>query len=132
MAFKPALFVVDMQNEFCSPPRGASLVSGNGMDLVPPIKQLLSIPGFAMRITTVNELPDNHMSIADNHKGATPNETLIDVPNTKRGMSHKTIKKTVWNRGCVKGTWRAQLVDGLQESDFDLVVQRNTHPDVFM
>ena len=128
MAFKPALLVVDMQNDYCSP-EGGHPVSGDGRDLVAPIKQLLSMPGFAMRITTLSECPENHKAMAHNVKGATPHETYIDFPNPKKGMGHKTIKQMSLKKVCLKGTWGSQLVDGLQESDFDLVVRRNRHPD---
>ena len=67
-----------------------------------------------------------------NHKNATPFETQIDLPNTKKGMSHQTVKQVLLPTACVKGTWGAELVEGLQESDFDLVMGRNSHPDVWM
>lgn len=86
MAFKPALLVVDMQNDYCSP-GGTHLVSGDGRDLVAPIKQLLSMPGFAMRITTLSEVPENHKAMAHNIKDATPNETHIDFPIRRRGWA---------------------------------------------
>ena len=83
MAFKPALIVVDMQNEFCSP-SGNTPIYGNGMDLVAPIKQLLSLPGFAMRITSMNEMHESHHCFAHNHKGAKPWETHVESPNEKK------------------------------------------------
>ena len=131
MAFKPALLVVDMQNDFCAAD-GATPVSGNGMDLVKPIKQLLSMAGFAMRVATLNEMPDNHKSMAHNHKGAKPLETHIDLPNTNKEKSHETVKQKVWPKVCVAGTWGAKMVEGLQESDFDFVVRKNLHADVVM
>lgn len=67
MAFKPALLVVDMQNEWCSP-RGSCPVSGNGMDLVPLIKKLLSTPGFAMRVAAMHEVPANHVTDFNQHE----------------------------------------------------------------
>ena len=120
-----------MQNEFCSP-GGATLVAGNGMDLVKPIKQLLSMPGFAMRVATLNEMPDNHKSMAHNHRGATPHESQVNLPNTKKGQGHETVKQKLWPKVCVAGTWGAKMVDGLQESDFDFVVRKNLHADVVM
>lgn len=51
MAFKPALLVVGMQNDFLLAPGGPILSPANGMDLVgPQSNSLLSMPGFAMRI----------------------------------------------------------------------------------
>lgn len=131
MAFKPALLVVDMQNDFCTP-SGSIPVSGNGMDLVAPIKELLSMPGFAMRITTLNEVPESHKVLAHNHEGAKPWETHVESPNAKKGMGHQTVKIRTWPKFCLRESWGAQLVYGLQESDFDLVVRRNTHDEVAM
>lgn len=131
MAFKPALIVVDMQNDFCSP-QGLTPVSGNGMDLVAPIKQLLSLPGFAMRVTTFSDIPENHKAMAHNHTDAKPLETYVESANPKKGMSHKTVKQLALHKCCIQGTWGAQLVDGLQESDFDLVVRRNANADTWM
>ena len=88
--------------------------------------------GFSMRVATLSELPEDHKVFAENHKGAIHAETHIDMPNTKEGMSHKTVKQMVWRKNVVKGTWGAKLVDGLQESDFDLVLRRNGHADIFM
>lgn len=131
MAFKPALLVIDMQNDFCAP-GGANRVSGNGMDLVAPIKQLLSMPGFAMRVATLCEMTHEHKAFAKNNKDVKAHETHIDLPNTKKGMGHKSVKQMALNVGCIKGTWGAKLVDGLQEGDYDFVVRRNSHPDVWM
>ena len=131
MAFNPALLVVDMQNDFCST-QGLNPVSGNGMDLVAPIKQLLSMPGFTMRAAALNEITDNNKAFAHNHKGATAHETHIDLPNTKKGMSDKTVKQMLLRKGCIKGTWGAKLVDGLPESAFDLVIRRNSHSETWM
>ena len=131
MVFKPALLVVDTQNDYCSRPRGVFPVFGNGMDLVAPIKQLLFMPGFAMRITTLSEIPDNHKAMAHNNNGAKLGDPCIDLPNTKKGMGHKTAKQVALMKCCMEKTWGAQLVDGLQESDFDLVLRRNMHPDIW-
>lgn len=131
MAFNPALIVVDMQNDFCSP-EGTNPVAGNGMSLVVPISKLLSMPGFALRISASLENHKDNKVLIHNHKNATPFETQIDLPNTKKGMGHQTVKQLLLPTACVKGTWGAQLVDGLRVSDFDLVVTRNSHPDVWM
>lgn len=104
MAYKPALLVVDMQNDYCPRPRGAFSAFGNRMDLVAPIKQSLSTPGFAMRITTLSEIPDNHKAMAHNNKRAKPGDLCIDLPNTKKGMGHKTVKQVALMKCCMKKT----------------------------
>ena len=46
-------------------------------------------------------------------------------------MGHKTVKQIALMKCCMKKTWGAQLVDGLQESDFDLVLRRNMHSEIW-
>lgn len=88
MAFKPALLVMDMQNDYCSP-EGGLHVSGNGMDLVAPIRELLSMKGFAMRMTAMSEIPRHHKALARNHKGGKPHEHTMKLPNPKKGRGHE-------------------------------------------
>lgn len=89
------------------------------------------MPGFAMRLLAMSDIVENAKAFAHNHKGK-PFETSIDLPNPKEGMSHKTVKQMSIKKCCIKGTWGAQIVDGLQESDFDVVIRRNSHPDTWM
>ena len=89
------------------------------------------MPGFAMRAASVSEIPHSHKAFAHNHEGASPLETHIDLPNTKPGHGHKTTKQMLLKTSCIHGTWGAQMVDGLQERDFDFVLRRNKHPEVW-
>ena len=132
MAFKPALLVIDMQNDFCSKSHGLNPVSGGGMDLVAPIQKLLGMSGFEMRASSLCEVPHSHKAFAHNHEGATALETHIDLPNTREGKGHEKVKQPTLRKCCVQGTWGAQLVDGLSEHDFDFVIRRNKHPEVWM
>ena len=43
-------------------------------------------------------------------------------------MSHKTVKQMLLRKGCIQKTWGAQLVDGLKEGDFDIVIRRSKAP----
>lgn len=104
MAFKPALLVVDMQHDFLLAPGGSNLVSGKWHgSRGAPSNSLLSMPGFAMRITALNEMPDDDEALAHNHEDATAHGTCIDLPSTKKGMSHKTAKRMFLGKGCLKG-----------------------------
>lgn len=120
MAFKPALLVIDMQNDYCTPGAGCP-VSGDGRDLVAPIKQLLSMPGFAMRITTVHEVPENHKAMAHNITGAKPWETFIDFPNPKQGKGHETeandVEKMLFARDLGSKTSRWTTREQLRSRD---------------
>ncbi|KAK2804479.1 hypothetical protein FQN50_006554 [Emmonsiellopsis sp. PD_5] len=63
--FRPALIVVDMQEDFC-PPNG-SLAVNEARTLAPIINSLLSLPGFVVKISTQDFHPPNHISFATNH-----------------------------------------------------------------
>ncbi|KGQ01026.1 hypothetical protein PAAG_12277 [Paracoccidioides lutzii Pb01] len=49
-SFRPALIVVDMQEDFC-PPNGSLAIQG-ARALAPIINSLLSLPGFVLKIST--------------------------------------------------------------------------------
>ena len=74
------------------------------MDLVALIKQLLSMPGFEMRMMSLCESAENHAVMAHTHKGATPRETYHDLPHPKEGMRHKTVKQELLRKLCIKGS----------------------------
>ncbi|EMR91229.1 putative pyrazinamidase nicotinamidase protein [Botrytis cinerea BcDW1] len=61
---KPALIVVDLQEDFL-PPNGSLAVS-NGRDTIPIINNLLTLP-FHLKIATKDWHPSNHISFASNH-----------------------------------------------------------------
>ena len=102
------------------------------MNILAAIKQLVSMPDFAMRVASISENPENHKAFAHNYKGAAAWETHIDLPNSKKGMGHETVKQVLFPRVNMMGTWGARMVDGLGDSVFDFVVRRNTHPDSWM
>jgi len=130
MTSKPALIVVDMQNDFCHPKHGSLLVEGSALDLVELINQLLDMKGIVFRVATMNVPPENHRSMAHNHKNATPKETHIDLPNTKAGHGYQTNSQRLWPKYCQTGTTGHKLVDGIHEDKIDLILTKNTHPDI--
>ena len=67
------------------------------MDLVAPIKQLLSMSGFALRVATKHELAESHKSLIHNHKGGKAYETHVDLASIKEGLGHETKKMMLWN-----------------------------------
>ncbi|KAK1908862.1 hypothetical protein P3342_006741 [Pyrenophora teres f. teres] len=76
MSFKPALVVVDMQEDF----DGALAVTG-ARDIVPTINEFLEYP-FALKVATKDYHPRDHVSFASNHT----------APNNKPFESTVTIK----------------------------------------
>lgn len=124
MLFKPALIVVDMQNDFC-PPDGSLAVAG-GRDLAALINDLLSLPGFAMRVATQDFHPSTHVSFASNH--APPNnlpfESFIDMKNHVGGKPEESMKQRLWPVHCVQGTFGAEIIDEIDKSRVDLIIQK--------
>ncbi|RAL68002.1 hypothetical protein DID88_008726 [Monilinia fructigena] len=62
--FKPALIIVDLQEDFL-PPNG-SLAVTNGREAIPIINNLINLP-FHLKIATKDWHPSNHTSFASNH-----------------------------------------------------------------
>lgn len=71
-ASKPvaALIVVDMQEDFCGP--DGALAIEDGRDLAPAINDLLSWPGFAVKVGTRDMHPHDHVSFASTHANKKP------------------------------------------------------------
>lgn len=67
MTKKCALIVVDMQEDFCEP--NGSLAVKGGREVVTVINELLSYPGFTLKIATQDFHPKDHISFASNHTG---------------------------------------------------------------
>lgn len=65
---KSALIVVDMQEDFCEP--NGALAVKNGRGLASYINELLSYPGFSLKIATQDFHPRDHISFASGHPGA--------------------------------------------------------------
>ncbi|KAH8130564.1 nicotinamidase [Trichoderma asperellum] len=125
--FRPAIIVVDFQEDFC-PPNG-SLAVPQGRDIAPTVNSLLSLP-FTIKIATRDNHPPNHVSFAENHPGAVAfqsHHTIIHP--TDPSKSDTTL---LWPTHCVQGTPGAELVPELDVSKVNVVVDKGTNPDVEM
>ncbi|KAH8723764.1 Isochorismatase-like protein [Phaeosphaeriaceae sp. PMI808] len=121
MAFKPALVIVDLQEDFC-PPHGALAVAG-GRDIVPMVNELLSLP-FTLKVATKDFHPPDHISFASNHP----------APNNKPFESTATIKNPLnpdetqvtrlWPVHCVQGTKGAELLPEVDVSKVHHIVEK--------
>ncbi|KAI9068498.1 Isochorismatase hydrolase [Trametes sanguinea] len=125
--FRPALIVVDMQEDFC-PPDGSLAVSG-GRDIVPLINELLQLP-FVLKIATKDHHPQEHVSFASNHPGATPFASSCTVINPANPA--ETYETRLWPDHCVIGTPGNALVPSLDTARLDAVVHKGTDPRVEM
>ncbi|KAJ4165794.1 hypothetical protein LMH87_007409 [Akanthomyces muscarius] len=123
-AFKPALIVVDLQEDFC-PPNG-SLAVPDGRAITPLINTLLALP-FAVRVATRDWHPAQHISFAASHPGSpapfTSSHTIVH-PTTQQRYS-----TSLWPVHCVASTPGAQLVPELDLSLIDHVVDKGQRAD---
>ncbi|KAF1943835.1 Isochorismatase hydrolase [Clathrospora elynae] len=121
MSFKPALVIVDVQEDFC-PPKGALAVTG-GRDIVPTINELLTYP-FALKIATKDYHPHDHISFASNHPAPNnkPFESTVTITNPHN--SEETQEARLWPDHCVQGTKGAELLSELDVSNVDHIIEK--------
>jgi nicotinamidase-related amidase len=119
--FRPALIVVDFQNDFC-PPDG-SLAVQQGRDIAPVVNQLLDLP-FSLKIATKDWHPQDHVSFASNHSppNNVPFASEITIQNPHNPEESETTR--LWPDHCIQGTKGADLVDELNASKIDHVIEK--------
>ncbi|KAL1953943.1 hypothetical protein VTO42DRAFT_2021 [Malbranchea cinnamomea] len=120
--FRPAIIVVDMQEDFC-PPKGALAVQG-GRDIAPLINKLLSRSGFVVKIATQDFHPKSHISFAANHPGPNnkPFESVIELSNPAPGKTHETKRQRLWPVHCVQNSPGAEIIPEIDTNKIDLFV----------
>ncbi|KAK0767123.1 hypothetical protein N5P37_000856 [Trichoderma harzianum] len=117
--FKPALIIVDFQEDFC-PPNG-SLAVPQGRDIAPVVNALLTLP-FAIKIATRDNHPQNHISFAENHPGSIPFKSYHTIIHpTDPTKSDTTL---LWPTHCVQETPGSNLVPELDAEKIDVVVDK--------
>lgn len=125
--FKPALLVIDFQEDFC-PPHG-SLAVPDGRTILPILNALLLLP-FALKIATRDFHPKNHVSFASNHLGASPYTSNFSITHpTNPSLSYTT---TLWPDHCVQNTTGSSLIPELDVSRVDRIIEKGKNPDVEM
>ncbi|KAK6522019.1 NAD(+) salvage pathway protein [Arthrobotrys megalospora] len=120
--YKPALLVVDMQEDFC-PPNG-SLAVTNGRDVIPVINTLLANPTFTTRIATKDWHPSTHISFASNHPAPNNVPFISHTTITNPHNPSETYKTRLWPDHCIQGTKGAELVPELDQSLVDEIVEK--------
>lgn len=126
--FRPALLVVDFQEDFC-PPNG-SLAVAHGRDIAPVVNQLLSAPGLVLRVATRDWHPAGHVSFAANHAGKRPFVDTATVVNPLNPAESYATR--LWPVHCVQGTPGAELAPELDRRRVDRVLDKGTRPEVEM
>lgn len=109
-----ALIVIDVQNDFCP---GGALAVANGNAVVPAINEMMG--DFQTVIYTQDWHPENHLSFAENHPGATPFSTTV--------MPYGT--QVLWPAHCIQGTRGAALHADLDKSG-DLVIRKGFRAEI--
>ncbi|KAB2579357.1 putative pyrazinamidase nicotinamidase protein [Lasiodiplodia theobromae] len=119
--FKPALVIVDVQEDFC-PPNGALAVQ-DGRTIAPTINRLLRLP-FAARVATKDWHPRDHVSFASNHAAPdnVPFVTTVTIANPLNASETQTTR--LWPDHCIQGTPGAELIPELDQSRVTHVLEK--------
>jgi len=125
--FKPALIIVDLQEDFC-PPNGSLAVTG-GRDIIPIVNKLLSLP-FAIKIATKDWHPIDHISFASNHNGKKPFTDFTTIINPSNAS--ETYETRLWPDHCIQNTKGAELLPELDMQKIDKVVEKGQRKEVEM
>ena len=141
-AFKPALLVVDVQEDFCPPAsclfilflpvlltlaQNGSLAVHGGRDIAPIVNKLLSLP-FALKVATKDSHPKDHISFNTSHSAPNnkPFESLCRITNPLNSSESKNIP--IWPVHCVQGTTGADIIPEIDASKFDIIVEKGRDP----
>ncbi|CZR55261.1 related to pyrazinamidase/nicotinamidase [Phialocephala subalpina] len=125
--FKPALIIVDLQEDFC-PPNG-SLAVPNGRDIIPTVNSLLNLP-FALKIATKDWHPSDHISFAANHPGKQPFSDFATIINPNN--PEEKYDSRLWPVHCVQNTPGAELISELDVGKVDKVIEKGQQKEVEM
>ncbi|MCJ1286791.1 NAD(+) salvage pathway protein [Xylographa opegraphella] len=120
-SFVPALLVVDMQEDFCEP--NGSLAITGGRELAPVINDLLK-ESFVLRVATKDFHPLDHVSFDVSHPP--PNnkafESTVTVANPTNPAESKEL--ALWPVHCVQGTPGAEIIEQIDVTEIDIVVEK--------
>ncbi|KAF2998672.1 NAD(+) salvage pathway protein [Neopestalotiopsis sp. 37M] len=117
--FRPALLVIDFQEDFC-PPNGSLAVEG-GRDIATTINKLLDLP-FVLKVATKDWHPPSHISFASNHKDKQPFRDSINIINPAN--PEETYESRLWPVHCVQGTPGAELIPELAIGKVDKIMEK--------
>ncbi|CCL98580.1 uncharacterized protein FIBRA_00581 [Fibroporia radiculosa] len=125
--FRPALLIIDVQEDFC-PPHGALAVP-DGRAVVPVANALLALP-FVYKIATKDHHPPGHVSFASSHAGAAPFASSTTIANPANAA--ETYETRLWPEHCVAGTPGNALARELDAARVEHVVLKGLDPRVEM
>ncbi|KAH7391385.1 isochorismatase [Cadophora sp. MPI-SDFR-AT-0126] len=125
--FKPALIIVDLQEDFC-PPNG-SLAVEYGRAVIPSINHLLTLP-FALKVATKDWHPADHISFASSHPGKNPFIDTVTIVNPLN--PNETYESRLWPDHCIQNTPGAALVPELDVSKINKIVEKGMRKEIEM
>ena len=123
-SFVPALFIVDMQHDFVY----GSLAVPGAEAIIDAVNEILSLPGFRLKVATQDFHPPNHISFASTHDKPVFSTTTIYHP--EDDIEDNGIEQVLWPDHCVANTAGANFVEGLKVHCFHAIVRKGTHPDI--
>ncbi|KAL9091102.1 MAG: hypothetical protein Q9165_005029 [Trypethelium subeluteriae] len=128
-AFKPALLIIDAQNDFC-PPDG-SMGIPQGRSIAPVVNKLLDLP-FFLRVATKDWHPRDHISFASNHSAPNnkPFESYATIANPLNAAEKQTTR--LWPDHCIQDTPGADIIAEIEQGKLDMVVEKGQDPRVEM
>ncbi|KAK7472521.1 NAD(+) salvage pathway protein [Stygiomarasmius scandens] len=127
MSFRPALIIVDYQEDFVS----GSLAVPEGRTIASALNHLLSLP-FTLKIATKDFHPQDHISFAENHSAPNNVPFTSFATITNPNNPDETYTTRLWPVHCVQGTSGAELDPELDVKNVDRVVVKGTDPRVEM
>ncbi|KAF7441465.1 pyrazinamidase nicotinamidase [Pyrenophora tritici-repentis] len=115
MSFKPALVVVDMQEDFCRLDGWSRYRTD--------YQRVLEYP-FALKVATKDYHPRDHISFASNHTAPNnkPFESTVTIKNPHN--PEETQETRLWPDHCIQGTKGAELLPELLVSKVDRIVEK--------
>ena len=106
-----ALYIIDIQNDFCP---GGALAVAEGDEIIPIVNRLQS--KFDLVIMSQDWHPAAHGSFAANHEGKSPGE-MIDLHG---------LDQILWPIHCVQGSHGAEFRDGLETDNVAAIFRKGT------
>ncbi|KAG4025413.1 hypothetical protein MFRU_059g00490 [Monilinia fructicola] len=125
--FKPALIIVDLQEDFL-PPNG-SLAVTNGRETIPIINNLINLP-FHLKIATKDWHPSNHTSFASNHPGTEPFKHFTTITNPENPS--EKYETRLWPPHCIQNTLGSEFPFELNVTHITKTIFKGQHPEVEM
>lgn len=107
-----ALYIIDIQNDFCP---GGALAVNEGDQIIPLVNELQS--KFDLVIMSQDWHPADHGSFAANHPGTEPGQ-VIDLHG---------LDQILWPVHCVQGSHGAAFVDGLNTDKVAAIFRKGTN-----